>query len=125
MKTPKKTPKKSSSKPAKIPANKPSKQPGDLLREYASKRDFDKTCGVTGWTLHDLRRTARSLMSQAGVDADHAERALGHVIAGVRGTYDRHEFREEKCRAFAALAMLVERIVSPQPSVVPLEPHLR
>ena len=89
------------------------------------KRNFDKTCGVTGWTLHDLRRTARSLMSRAGVDADHAERALGHVIAGVRGVYDRHEFREEKRRAFAALAMLVERIVNPQPSVVPLERHRR
>ena len=59
------------------------------------------------------------------MDADHAERALGHVIAGVRGTYDRHEFREEKRRAFEALAMLVERIVNPQPSVVPLERHRR
>jgi integrase len=89
------------------------------------KRDFDKTCGVTGWRLHDLRRSSRSLMSRAGVDADHAERALGHVIAGVRGTYDRHEFREEKRRAFEALAMLVERIVNPQPSVVSLERHRR
>ena len=89
------------------------------------KRAFDKTCGVTGWTLHDCRRSSRSLMSRAGVDADHAERALGHVIAGVRGTYDRHEFREEKRRAFEALAMLVERIVNPQPSVVPLERHRR
>ena len=90
-----------------------------------SKRVFDKACGVTGWTLHDLRRTARSLMSRAGVDTDHAERALGHVIGGVRGVYDRHEFREEKRRAFEALAMLVERIVNPQPSVVPLERHRR
>ena len=31
------------------------------------------------WTLHDLRRTARSLMSRAGVPSDHAERCLGHV----------------------------------------------
>src|SRR5262249_35218994 len=59
------------------------------------KRKFDKACGVTGWTLHDLRRTARSLMSRAGIDADTAERCLGHVIGGVRGTYDRHEYRDE------------------------------
>src|SRR5215469_4876418 len=52
------------------------------------KRDFDKACGVTGWTLHDLRRTGRSLMSRAGVNTDHAERCLGHLIGGVRGTYD-------------------------------------
>ncbi len=37
---------------------------------------------VPGWTILDLRRTARSLMSQAGVAPDHAERALGHVIGG-------------------------------------------
>jgi integrase len=70
------------------------------------------------WTLHDLRRTARSLMSRAGVPSDHAERCLGHVMPGVRGTYDRHEYYEEKKRAFEALASLVERIVDPQPNVV-------
>jgi len=26
----------------------------------------------------------------AGISSDHAERALGHVIAGVRGVYDQH-----------------------------------
>ena len=31
------------------------------------KRKLDKAAGVTGWTLHDLRRTARSLMSRAGI----------------------------------------------------------
>jgi integrase len=72
------------------------------------------------WTLHDLRRTARSLMSRAGVASDHAERCLGHVIGGVRGVYDRHSFLEEKRRAFEALASLVERIVNPQPNIVPL-----
>src|SRR3974390_2785485 len=30
--------------------------------------------------LHDLRRTARSLMSRAGISSDHAERVLGHEI---------------------------------------------
>jgi integrase len=38
------------------------------------KRRFDEACGVANWTLHDLRRTARSLMSRAGVPTDHAER---------------------------------------------------
>jgi integrase len=84
------------------------------------KSDFDKACGVTGWTLHDLRRTARSLLSRAGVNADVAERCLGHVIPGVRGTYDRHEYLEEKKLAFEALAALIERIVNPQENVVAL-----
>src|SRR5262249_8262404 len=85
-----------------------------------AKRAFDKACGVTGWTLHDLRRTARSLMSRAGVNADHAERCLGHAIAGVRGIYDRHEFHAEMQQAFEALAAQIDRIVNPHENVVSL-----
>jgi integrase len=87
-----------------------------------AKAQFDKACGVTSWTLHDLRRTARSLMSRAGVSADVAERCLGHVISGVRGTYDRHAYFDEKKRAFEALASLLERIINPPvANVIPLE----
>ena len=64
------------------------------------------------WTLHDLRRTARSLLSRAGVPSDHAERCLGHVLPGIRGTYDRHEYLHEKRRAFEALGALIARIVT-------------
>jgi integrase len=84
------------------------------------KRAFDELCGVTDWTLHDLRRTARSLMSRAGVSSDHAERCLGHVLPGVRGTYDRHEYEAEKRHAFEALASLVDRILDPKANVVAL-----
>jgi integrase len=84
------------------------------------KRAIDKASEVTGWVVHDLRRTARSLMSRAGVSADIAERCLGHVIGGVRGIYDRHEYFEEKKRAFEALAAQIDRIVNPQDNVVPI-----
>ncbi len=84
------------------------------------KADFDEECGITGWTLHDLRRTARSLMSRASVDADHAERCLGHVIGGVRGTYDRHAYHTEKQQAFEALASQIDRILNPADNVVPM-----
>jgi integrase len=84
------------------------------------KKRFDAQCGVTGWTLHDLRRTARSLMSRAGVNADHAERCLGHVIGGVRETYDRHEFHAEKQHAYDALAAQIDRIVNPRDNVTSL-----
>jgi integrase len=85
------------------------------------KQRFDTACGVTDWTIHDLRRTARSLMSRAGVSPDHAERCLGHVIGGVREVYDRHAFHTEKLQTFEALAAQIERIVNPpQGDVVPL-----
>jgi integrase len=77
------------------------------------KAAFDKACGVTGWTLHDLRRTARSLMSRAGVPDEHAEHALGHKLHGVRSVYNRHDFFQEKSAALEKLAALIERIVNP------------
>jgi integrase len=73
---------------------------------------FDRTVPLPNWTLHDLRRTARSLMARAGVSADVAERCLAHVIPGVRGVYDRHAYLEEKRDAFAKLAGLVQGIVA-------------
>jgi integrase len=82
------------------------------------KRMFDKACGVSDYVLHDLRRTARSLMSRAGVDADIAERCLGHAIPGIRGVYDRHEYHAEKARAYEALASQIDRIVRPRANVV-------
>jgi integrase len=83
-----------------------------------SKKAFDQVCGVKGWTLHDLRRTGRSLLSRAGIDPDHAERCLGHKIKGVRGTYDRHAYQAEMLRAFEALAQQIDRIVNPTDNVV-------
>src|SRR6185369_11897078 len=72
------------------------------------KKLFDAACGVTGWTLHDLRRTARTLMSRAGVAADIGERCLGHVIGGVRGVYDKHGYYSEMRVAFEALAAQID-----------------
>jgi integrase len=68
---------------------------------------------LPNWTIHDLRRTARSLMSRAGVNTDIAERCLAHVMGGVRGTYDRYAYHKEKAHAFDALAGMVDRIVNP------------
>ncbi len=50
-----------------------------------AKATLDKVTGVSGWTLHDLRRTAKTLMVRAGVRPDISERVLGHVIPGVEG----------------------------------------
>lgn len=86
-----------------------------------SKAAFDRDCGVTGWTLHDLRRTARSLMSRAGVISDIAERCMGHVLPAMRATYDRHSYLDEKRRAFEALSSIVSHIIgAPAGNVVSL-----
>jgi integrase len=85
------------------------------------KLRFDAGCGVQSWRFHDLRRTARSLMSRAGVNPDIAERCLGHVIPGVRGVYDRHQYIEEMRVAFERLAALIDTIMREEPNVVAME----
>jgi len=84
------------------------------------KARLDAQAGVTGWRLHDLRRTARSLMSRAGVPSEHAERVMGHSIGGVEGVYDRHSYADEKGAALTKLAALIDAIVHPRDKVVAL-----
>jgi integrase len=77
------------------------------------KKQLDAASGVTGWRIHDIRRTARTLLSRCGIDADIAERALGHATGGVRGVYDRYAYAAEKRHAFEALARRIEAILHP------------
>jgi integrase len=83
-----------------------------------SKTRLDEIAGVSGFTLHDLRRSARTLMPRVGVSADIAERVLGHTMESIRGTYDQHGYADEKADALQRLADLVEEIVAPGPKLV-------
>jgi integrase len=73
---------------------------------------------IAPWTLHDLRRTARTLMSEIGVRAEIAEHVLGHALGTLARTYDRHGFLAEKRDALDRLATRIDRIVNPPPSNV-------
>lgn len=84
------------------------------------KAALDRAAGVSGWKLHDLRRTARSLMARAGITSEHAERTLGHALGGIEGTYDRYDYRGEKASALERLAHLIDAIVHPRDRVVTL-----
>jgi integrase len=91
-----------------------SNTPGKPLRTYSRLiKQIHAKSGTSNWILHDLRRTARTLLSRAGVNTDHAERCLGHVISGIRGVYDRHEFHAEKKHALEALAHQLALITNP------------
>ncbi len=77
------------------------------------KLSFDAKAKIAPWVIHDLRRTARSLMARAGVRPDIAERVMGHVLPGVEGIYDRHEYRKEKADALKRLAGLIALVLDP------------
>ncbi|MFZ2082748.1 MAG: integrase arm-type DNA-binding domain-containing protein [Xanthobacteraceae bacterium] len=67
-----------------------------------AKRLLDQLSGVTGWRLHDLRRTCVSGMARLGVAPHVADKILNHqsgTISGVAAVYQRHEFLAERREA--------------------------
>jgi integrase len=99
---------------------------GHIIGFSKLKERFDANLeNVKPWTIHDLRRTARSLMARAGIRPDIAERVMGHAIAGVEGVYDRHAYMDEKADALKRLATLIDGIVSPRDNVTPMRKRVR
>jgi integrase len=67
-----------------------------------AKRRLDQLSGVTGWRLHDLRRTCVSGMARLGVAPHVADKILNHqsgTISGVAAVYQRHDFLSERRQA--------------------------
>ncbi|MEI7163668.1 tyrosine-type recombinase/integrase [Pectobacterium versatile] len=51
------------------------------------------------FTVHDFRRTSRSLLASLSVPLHIAERCLNHKLKGVEGIYDRYDYFEERVKA--------------------------
>jgi integrase len=101
-----------------------SRQPQDLLRTMPrfgelvfpglrsafsgwgkAKSSLDARSGVTGWRLHDLRRTMATGLQRLGVRLEVTEQILNHISgsrAGVVGVYQRYDFAAEKRAALEA-----------------------
>lgn len=48
------------------------------------------------WTFHDIRRSVATEMARLGVPGDHVERVLGHVLGGMKETYQRYDYSAQK-----------------------------
>jgi integrase len=80
-----------------------------------AKRELDNLCGVTGWRLHDLRRTCVSGMARLGVAPHVADKILNHqsgTISGVAAVYQRHDFLAERKDALDRWAAHVVGLVT-------------
>jgi integrase len=65
--------------------------------------------GIERFTVHDFRRTARTLLGALKVPPHIAEKCLNHKVKGVEGIYDRHAYFDERRDALSKLAhMIVE-----------------
>ena len=58
--------------------------------------------------IHDFRRTARTHLAALGVAPHVAERCLNHKLKGIEGTYNRHDYFEERKKALELWARCLE-----------------
>ena len=81
------------------------------------KERLDKVCGLSGWRLHDLRRTMRSHISTLPVEEKTRELVIAHAKRGLDRVYDQHGYRDEKRRCLALWEARLLGIVKPTPVV--------
>ncbi|ELO2473197.1 TPA: tyrosine-type recombinase/integrase [Escherichia coli] len=51
---------------------------------------------IQGFTVHDMRRTASTLLHEAGYPSDWIEKALAHEQKGVRAVYNKAEYARQR-----------------------------
>lgn len=66
------------------------------------------------WQLHDLRRTARTRLSQIGVPEERAERVLAHGASLIVQVYNQHRYQNEIGEDLEKLAAHISQLVAPK-----------
>lgn len=67
---------------------------------------------LPAFTIHDLRRTASTLLHESGWPSDVVEKALNHTIGGVRGVYNRAEYATQRRDMLQQWADTIEALMS-------------
>lgn len=88
---------------------------GKAFRSFNSlKKRLDAASGVSGWVIHDLRRTVATGMAALGIAPHVADKILNHqsgTISGIAAVYQRHEFLLERKMATEKWCWHVEAIM--------------
>jgi integrase len=87
---------------------------GPIANWTRAKKKLDEVSGVTGWRVHDLRRTVATGLQKKGVALPVTEAVLGHVSGsrgGIVGVYQRHDYASEKRAALEAWGAHVMALV--------------
>ena len=89
------------------------------LKALARRRGEDHDAvTLPHWTNHDLRRVVRSGLAALRVQHDVAEAILAHRPPGIVGTYNLHEYEDEKREALEKWAQRLASIVNPAPAEI-------
>ena len=87
----------------------------------AVKKNMD-CFNVPSFTPHDLRRTAASLMTGAGIPRLAVSKILNHAETGVTAVYDRHSYDDQKRQALETCSRKLESILTGKTGkVIPLQ----
>jgi integrase len=84
----------------------------DTLNAAVSKLFSEEKLVITHFTVHDLRRSARTLLASLKVPPHVSERCLNHKLKGVEGVYDQYDYFDERKDALSQLANLVAPLVN-------------
>jgi integrase len=78
-----------------------------------AKARADALSGVTGWRLHDLRRTVATGLARMGTPPHVVSEILGHAPAGItRQVYDRYSYEREVREALERWAARLQSITT-------------
>lgn len=73
--------------------------------------------GLEHFTIHDLRRTARTHLASLGVRPHIAERCLNHRLPGINDTYDTHDYMDDRRDALELWAAKLEKLIAETNSI--------
>jgi integrase len=96
------------------------------------KQKLDAEMRRLGWNgepfvIHDLRRTAATLLARQGTPIHVTEKILNHAsgtISGIAAVYNRHSYAAEMAEALERLGETIRELVAPRPSGAPGRPVL-
>jgi integrase len=85
---------------------------GHVSADTLNRVLIDLEHGLDHFTVHDLRRTMRSRLSEIGVDFATAERCLNHKLPGMGEIYDQHDFIDARRIALQRYADVLDALTS-------------
>lgn len=94
--------------------DKPPSQP----RVAAYSAQVIKKTGMKNWSLHDLRRTVATRLSELGAPPHVIEKLLGHQMGGVMARYNLHDYLADQHQWLTVWLEHLEKVVGR-----PLAPH--
>lgn len=110
--------------PGRYTSNKPlSNAALNSVIDRAVSAATDAGEAISDLTVHDLRRTASTLLHEAGYPSDWIEKALAHEQKGVRAVYNKAEYARQRAYMLQQWADMIDAWVNGEHTdLVPFSP---